>query len=363
MKTKSLINAALIGCGRIAKKHVDALRSLESQGVNIVGFCDLEVEKCSKFLLDQSEKVSDDFCEENFLEGCDLAVVLTESGNHYNHARTLLQNGVDVLIEKPVTLQLEHAEDLRTIEEQTKKKIYVVKQNRFNEPVQRAKEFVEFGYLGKPQIGTIRVRWCRPQEYYDQAKWRGTWHLDGGVISNQASHHIDLLRWFMGPVKSVYAIERKFSAHIEAEDTIIATLEFESGAVGTIEATTSTRPKNLEGSFSIQGDKGSFEVSGFAVNEMRYLFSEHGDFHDLTSNNKFENNMDTTDVYGSSHKAVYGEILKDRMGLDNASVTIEEAIKSLELIHLIYKSVELQRPVSVEEPVVSSERLGREYFP
>ena len=153
------------------------------------------------------------------------------------------------------------------------RKIYVVKQNRYNEPIVQARNFCESGFLGTPQIGTLRVRWCRPQSYYDQAAWRGTWLMDGGVISNQASHHIDLIRWFMGPVNRVHAVSRSFLADIQTEDSLVALVEFKSGAIGTVEETTATRPRNLEGSFSIQGSLGAFEVAGFAVNKLRYMES------------------------------------------------------------------------------------------
>jgi len=358
MKTKNIINISVVGCGRIAQKHVQAIDALKTEGVRIISASDIRLERIDSLNLSSDVIRSENCNDPKLFDGVDLGVVLTESGNHFQNAKMFLEKDIDVLIEKPVTLRLDHAYELRKISRERDRKIYVVKQNRFNKPIQIGKDFVNKGYLGDPQIATVRVRWCRPQEYYDLATWRGTWLMDGGVISNQASHHIDLLRWFMGEVRSVRAIAKTFSAKIEAEDTIVAIIEFENGAVGTVEATTSTRPKNLEGSLSIQGNLGAFEVAGFAVNELRYLQSAHVNF----KPNEFEvqdsADANTTDVYGSGHKEVYSQILADRLGKPASVVLIDEAIKSLELIHLIYMSVEQKRSISLSELGSGSNRLG-----
>ena len=307
---------------------------------------------------ENSEKTthSDNFLDPLILAQCDLGVVLTESGNHFIHAKRLLMSGLDVLIEKPITLRMDHAKELACLAKSLSKKIYVVKQNRFNNPILQARKAFEDGRLGNLQIGTVRVRWCRPQSYYDQADWRGTWEMDGGVIANQASHHIDLLQWFMGPVESVSAFSARFGVDIDTEDTVVATLKFASGALGTIEATTSVRPRNLEGSLSLLGSKGSIEIGGFAVNELSKFELSSGE--NLEFLNEPPKN-DTSDVYGSGHIAVYREILKDRQGIPNDSVAAEESLKSLELIHMIYKSIEENRTVSSNETDTSSCLLGK----
>lgn len=359
MKTKNHhLNIALLGCGRISGKHLSAINDLSSEGVKLTSVSDK-----NKFRLDACHVESDvkklnDFCDAEFLSNADLAVILTESGNHFYHAKSSIERGVDVLIEKPATLRLDHAYELRALAEKHNRKIYVVKQNRYNKPIRQAKQFMDSSFLGKPQIGSVRVRWCRHQSYYDMDNWRGTWLMDGGVISNQASHHIDLLRWFMGPVHSVTAVERRFSAEIETEDTIVALIEFESGAVATLEATTSTRPANLEGSLSIQGDLGAFEVAGFAVNALRYMHSGHKDFNETLYDFQLQSNTDTSDVYGSSHREVYRSILADRLGHMSEVVKIDEAIQSLELIHLIYMSVEQNKRIYMSDLASGSNRLG-----
>ena len=360
MRTNTLVNVALIGCGRISKKHFEAVMALSDSGLQLTAVADLDTDKCKPYADETTIKVTNDFTSPGFFVGSDLAVILTESGNHFKHAKYALEAGLDVLIEKPVTLKLDDAIELSIIAHQTKRKIYVVKQNRFNEPVVTAKQFVEDGYLGKPQIASVRVRWCRTQAYYDLADWRGTWAMDGGVISNQASHHIDLLRWFMGPVKSVQAIERRFGVEIETEDTVLALLEFESGAVGTLEATTSTRPRNLEGSFSIQGSRGAFEVGGFAVNEMRYIETDATEYASTEFGNNREVEKDTSDVYGSGHSAIYQEIIKDRLGQPNKAVNINDAIETLEVIHSIYRSIETDKKIIIDGDEIRSIRMGKD---
>ena len=358
MKTKRpVINAYVLGCGRISKKHFNAISDLRSYGANLVTVCDLDLEKTKD--LDADINKTSDFNLPDPFEGCDLGVILTESGKHFEHANVMLDNGLDLLIEKPAVLRMDHVWALEKKAKILGRKVYVVKQNRYNEPVQKARKIFEAGDLGTLNIGTVRVRWCREQTYYDQADWRGTWELDGGVVANQAIHHIDLLQWFMGPVKSVFARSNNFGVQsIEVEDTLCAVIEFESGALGTIEATTAVRPNNLEGSLSLIGSKGAIEIAGHAVNEMRFIPGEN------TPNLQKvdDKNMHlVNDVYGSGHAQVYREIIKDRLGHKNSAVTLGESAKSLEFIHMLYKSIESQAPVQYSNENNSSQFLGHKY--
>src|SRR5205814_6206791 len=158
-----------------------------------------------------------------------------------------------IMVEKPMALTLTDADRMIAACDQAGIKLFVVKQNRFNVPVMKLREALEAGRFGRLVLGTVRVRWCRTQAYYDQDAWRGTWALDGGVLSNQASHHIDVLEWMMGDVDSVFAKSTTALVKIEAEDTAVVVLKFKSGALGVIEATTAARPRDLEGSVSILG--------------------------------------------------------------------------------------------------------------
>ena len=179
--------------------------------------------------------------------------MLTASGSHAQHVVELAPYGADIVVEKPMALTLEDADKMIEVCDRHGVRLFVVKQNRFNVPVVQLRKALDAGRFGKLVLGTVRVRWCRPQSYYDQDSWRGTWAHDGGVLTNQASHHIDLLEWMMGDVESVFAKSITALVDIEAEDTAIVTIKFKNGALGIIEATTAARPKDLEGSLSVLG--------------------------------------------------------------------------------------------------------------
>jgi predicted dehydrogenase len=224
-------------------------------------------------------------------------------------------------------------------------KMFVVKQNRYNLPVVKLREALEQGRFGKLVMGTVRVRWCRPQKYYDQDAWRGTWAMDGGVFTNQASHHVDLLEWMLGEPISVYAVGATALVNIETEDTGVAVIKFKNGAIGVVEATTATRPKDLEGSLSILGEKGSVEIGGFAVNEMKVW-----NFIDPTEADKRvlqEFRENPPNVYGFGHTAYLQNVCTSIRHNTRGLVDGLEGRKSLELINAIYESIETGQEVAL----------------
>ena len=355
LKNNQFINAFLVGCGRISYKHFDALNDLGETGAQITGVADLDQLKCKNLIKNKNIPIFETLNDIPETLNFDLGVVTTESGKHYEHAKFFVSRGIDVLVEKPVTLRLEQAYELEKLARDRNCKIYVVKQNRYNDAVQKARLAVDQGLLGRINIGTLRVRWNRPQSYYDQADWRGTWELDGGVIANQASHHIDLLQWFMGPIKEVVAYDAKYGVDIETENTVVAIVKFLSGALGTIEATTCISPRNIEGSLSLIGESGTIEIGGNAVNKITTFLVEDIEEH---IDNAMTKPLNPDDVYGSGHKCVYKDIINYRKGEYNSAVDITESIKSLQLIHMLYKSIEEGRPVLSSEQDISSSRLG-----
>jgi predicted dehydrogenase len=246
----------------------------------------------------------------------------------------------------------------RMIEEAAKSnvRLFVVKQNRFNLPVVKAKATLDAGRLGQLVLGTVRVRWCRDQSYYDQDDWRGTWALDGGVIANQASHHVDMLRWFMGPVESVHARAACALVDIETEDTAIATVKFCSGALGVIEATTAVRPRDLEGSLSILGSTGTVEIAGFAVNEIRNWHFSQPIAEDQEVLDKYS--VNPPNVYGFGHKAYYQHIVDCLKSGAPALVDGQEGRDSLELIVALYESIASAREVVMPLSSQLQTRLG-----
>ncbi len=338
-----MLNFALVGCGRIAKRHSELLGHGQIQGAQLVAVCDLIEAKAKKIGEQFSVPYFIDMHQMMQSEKVDVVVVLTESGNHAKNVVDLAKYGKHIVVEKPMALTLNDADAMIQACDRNGAKLFVVKQNRFNVPVVKLREALEQGRFGKLVLGTVRVRWCRPQDYYDQAPWRGTWAMDGGVLTNQASHHIDMLEWMMGDVESVFARSTTALAEIEAEDTAVVTIKFRSGALGVIEATTATRPKDLEGSISVLGEGGTVEIAGFAVNNMKtwsFVESMPGDEGVME-----RCSVNPPNVYGFGHQAYY-EYVVDCIS-NNGPHLVDGLVgrKSLELINAIYESIETGREV------------------
>lgn len=336
------IRFAVVGCGRISYRHVEILAS-QIPEAQLVAVCDIVPEKAKKWADKYTVPMYTDYHEMLQKEQLDVVNVLTESGNHYRDVMAILKYKKHVVVEKPMALKLEHVEEMIEAAEAQKVKLFVVKQNRYNLPVRKLREALDQGRFGKMVMGTVRVRWCRDQAYYDQDPWRGTWKMDGGVFTNQASHHIDLLEWMMGEVESVYARSATRLVNIETEDTGVAVLKFASGALGIIEATTAVRPKDLEGSVSILGETGSVEIAGFAVNQMKTWNFKEQRPEDTEVLEKFK--VNPPNVYGFGHfeylKDVVDCILQDKP----VPVDGKEGRKSIILINAIYESIETGKEI------------------
>lgn len=340
-----VLRVALVGCGRISVRHSQLLSEGKIDGAKLHCVCDIVPEKAQKIADAYGVPAYVDMHEMMQAEKPDLVAVLTESGNHARHVIELAHYGAHILVEKPMALTLVDADQMIKVCDEAGVKLFVVKQNRFNLPVVKLREAIEQQRFGKITMGTVRVRWCRPQSYYDQDPWRGTWAYDGGVLTNQASHHVDLLEWMLGDVDSVFAMSRTALVDIETEDTAVVLLRFTSGALGIIEATTATRPRDLEGSISILGEKGTVEIGGFAVNEMKiWNFSEPTpNDSDVVKNFS----VNPPNVYGFGHKEYYDHVVKAiRDGGPNL-VDGLEGRRSLELITAIYESIETGTEVAL----------------
>lgn len=338
-----MLRFALVGCGRIAKRHAELLGEGVVDQATLVAVCDIDPDKAKAY----GEKYNvPHFCDMHEMMKSveiDIVSVLTESGNHAKHVIELSQYGKHLVVEKPMALTLQDADAMLAACEHANAKLFVVKQNRFNVPVVKLREARMQGRFGKLVLGTVRVRWCRPQAYYNQDTWRGTWALDGGVLTNQASHHIDLLEWMMGEVESVYAMASTALVDIEAEDTAVVTLRFKSGALGVIEATTATRPKDLEGSLSIIGEGGSVEVGGIAVNKMKVWSFLEETADDLEVMDRYS--VNPPNVYGFGHQAYYEHVVEVVKHQKPQLVDGREGRRSLELIVAIYESIETGKEV------------------
>lgn len=333
---------AIVGCGRIAKRHAELLSGVVT-GAQLVAVCDINKEKARA--VGEKYRVAwyGDIKEMMAKADPDIVSVLTPSGLHCEHVLHLAPYGKHIVVEKPMALTLDDADAMIAACDEHGCRLFVVKQNRFNVPVVKLREAIEKKRFGKLVMGTVRVRWCRPQAYYDMDSWRGTWALDGGVLTNQASHHVDLLEWMLGDVESVFAKSTTALADIEVEDTAIAVLKFRNGALGCIEATTATRPKDLEGSISILGEKGTVEIGGFAVNQMKTWSFAEPESDDADVMEKYS--VNPPNVYGFGHQAYYEHVLDCLRNGRQQLVDGLEGRRSLELISAIYESIEIGREV------------------
>jgi UDP-N-acetyl-2-amino-2-deoxyglucuronate dehydrogenase len=357
MPERKQLGFALVGCGRIAQRHVQILGRDQVPGGRLVGVCDVKLERAAAIAKEYGVPAFADMHEMMRVLGerIDVVSVLSESGLHARHCIELAPYGKHIVVEKPMALTLESADAIIRACDAAGVKLFVVKQNRWNTPVQKLREALDAGRFGKLVMGTVRVRWCRDQRYYDQDSWRGTWAYDGGVFANQASHHIDLLTWMLGEPEAVFAKSRTALVDIETEDTGVAVINFRNGALGVVEATTATRPKDLEGSLSILGEKGTVEIGGFAVNQMKlWSFAEPlpGDESVLQ---EFRENP--PNVYGFGHVAYLNHVVEAIRHDQPSLVDGLEGRKSLELVTAIYESVETAREIPLRFRPVKC-RLG-----
>ena len=348
---------AFIGCGRIVKKHLDAVKDIEN--AELVSVCDINKDKADKVAAKLNGVNSYSSYDEMLKnEDVDIVSILTPSGLHPEHTVDIVRKyKKHVVVEKPMALKLDDADEMIKVCDEFGVRLFVVKQNRYNLPVMKLRNALENGKFGKIVMGSVRVRWARHQQYYDQGDWRGTWKLDGGVITNQASHHIDLLEWMLGEPVSVMAKTETYLADIEADDTAAAILKFKNGALGIVEATTATRPKDLEGSLSLMGEKGSVVIGGFSVNKM-----ETWQFEDETTeeSQKILSEFAETppNVYGFGHKRYLEHVIDCIENNKKALVDGLEGRKSIELINAIYESSETGKEVFLHFKPKHS-KLGR----
>ena len=349
------LNVALVGCGRISRKHAEILSKQNIKGLRLKAVTDLDLQKAKKlgneFEIPYYENIHKMMNEEDI----DLVTVLTESGSHASIVLELAKYKKHIVVEKPMALRLSDADKMIEECDRMGIRLFVVKQNRYNLPIIKLREALDNNRFGKIFLGTVRVRWCRKQEYYDQDDWRGTWSMDGGVLTNQASHHIDMLLWMLGEVDSVFGFSTTAGVNIQAEDTAAVTLKFKSGALGIVEATTATRPCDLEGSISILGDKGTVEVGGFAMNKIKtWKFTDMKD-DDLEILNSFNENP--PNVYGYGHKRFYENVYSSLKNNDSFLIDGLSGRKSLEVINAIYESIETGSKISLSySPKIN--RLG-----
>ncbi|MFL5584918.1 MAG: Gfo/Idh/MocA family protein [Gemmatimonadaceae bacterium] len=335
-----MFRIALVGCGRISKNHFEAIEKVD--GLELCAVCDADAARAEQAgtqwgvpWFTSYEKMLKD-------AKADVVTIATPSGLHAEQGVAAAHAGKHVVMEKPMAISLTGADALVHACDKAGVNLFVVKQNRLNPPVQLLKRAVDRNRFGRVYMASCKVHWARPQEYYDQAPWRGTWEFDGGAFMNQASHYVDLIQWLMGPVESVMAKTATLARRIETEDSGVAILKFRSGALGSIEVTMLAYPRNLEGSITILGEKGSAKIGGTAVNKIElWQFAEYDD------DDKLVETVDTTppNVYGLGHQGYYRNVLAVLRGEAKADIDGRAGRKSLELILGIYESAKTGREV------------------
>jgi UDP-N-acetyl-2-amino-2-deoxyglucuronate dehydrogenase len=336
------VRVALVGCGRISRNHLDAIARVD--GLRIVAVADADLERATAVGTEQGVPAFRSLEEMLGAVPSDLVAICTPSGLHPQHGIVAAGTGRHVLTEKPMAISLEGADRLVQTCDAAGVHLFVVKQNRLNPPIQLLKRAVDKGRFGRLYMANVTVRWTRPQEYYDAEPWRGTWEFDGGAIMNQASHYVDLMQWLVGPVESVMAKTATQARRIEAEDSGAAVMRFRSGALGVLEVSVLTYPRNLEGSITLLGEKGSVKIGGTAVNRV-----EHWSFADYDDDDKLVDAANTSPptVYGFGHEGYYRNVLAVLRGEAKAETDGRAGRKSLELILGIYESAKTGREVPI----------------
>lgn len=334
------VRIALVGCGRISASHVEAIARVD--GLALSAVCDT-VEDRARATGERAGVPWFTSYETLLAQApCDAVAIATPSGLHPAQGILAARAGKHVISEKPMAISLAGADALVQACDDSGVKLFVVKQNRLNATVQLVKRALDKGRFGRLFLANTTVHWSRPQSYYDQAPWRGTWEFDGGAFMNQASHYVDLMQWLVGPVESIIAKTATLARRIESEDTGAAVLRFRNGAIGVIEVTMLTYPKNLEGSFTLIGEKGTAKIGGTAVNRI-----EHWSFADEDPDDALvaQVNTDPPSVYGFGHEPYYRNVLRVLQGEAVADTDGRGGRKSLELILGIYESAKTGREV------------------
>ena len=340
--TDRKIRIAIIGCGRISKNHFGSIEA-HSDDFELVAVCDTD----PVVLRDHAEKYKvngyRDLEELLKSEKLDLVVLCTPSGIHPDQAVIAARHGVHVMTEKPMATRWHDGVRMVKACDEAGVRLFVVKQNRRNTTLQLLKRAIDEKRFGKIHMVHLNVFWARPQSYYDQAKWRGTWEFDGGAFMNQASHYVDLLDWLIGPVDKVQAM-MSTTRDIEVEDTGVLNIRWRNGALGSMSVTMLTYPQNLEGSITILGEKGSVRVGGVAVNDIQmWEFEEPRDYDAQIKTANYE----TTSVYGFGHPLYYKNVIEVMRGTAEPETDGREGLKSLELLIAAYLSARDSKTVSL----------------
>ncbi|NQU59343.1 MAG: Gfo/Idh/MocA family oxidoreductase [Rhodospirillales bacterium] len=341
---------AFIGAGRVAAHHCKMLTEVPE--MELAAVCDLNEERGRPLAEQYGVQWYDNYHQMlSQRSDIDIVTIATPSGMHHEHTMDIISRyGKNIIVEKPTFMRPEQMRAAYDLAESKGAKIFAVYQNRYNKAVRFVKEAVISGLLGEIRMASVRMRWCRPQRYYDRDPWRGTWSHDGGALTNQGVHYLDILRYLGGEVKSVNAIAGTLAVDVEVEDAIVATFEFQNGGMGVIEVTTAARPVDFEASISVVGSEGLAVVAGEATN---HLITFSPDPSQCEANSE-----DFEIVYGYGHREMYKDIADVLNRNDAPPVSFDDGMRTLALLHGIYKSAEVGGWIDISE-TNQSDRLGR----
>jgi len=344
------VKFALVGCGRVSSRHIDALTN-KVEEAELAAVCDIDrnrAKKCALLLNIPSFTSMEEMCNTIDVDVIDIA---TPSGDHYPRVMEALKYEKHVVVEKPIALRPEHVDHMIKKSTEMQKKLWVIHQNRYNPAVIKAKEAVDSERIGKLVAGTVRVRWSRNQDYYNQDDWHGTWAMDGGVLSQQAIHHVDALQWVMGEIDSIETSCVTRLVEMECEDVCIATLRFKNGALGIIEAMTAARPEDIEASLSILGENGTIILGGIAMNKIDcWKFTNPVPDDDQVSLLYSE---EVPNSYGFGHDVLFRKVVESIRYNKPVEIPGKSGRDILKIIHAAYSSNELGKRINLKENPIS----------
>ena len=328
-----MMNFAIIGCGRIAQRHAAHI----SKHGKLIAVCDVVKEKADTLGNEYQSNVFyniDDLLNSNL--NIDIVAVCSPNGLHADHSIKSLNNGFNVLCEKPVAINTHDAGEMIKAAEKNNKRLFAIKQNRFNPPVLAIKKALDENRFGKLLSVQLSCFWNRNEDYYNNS-WKGTKDLDGGTLFTQFSHFIDLLYWLIGDVEELeaYISNSNHQNIIEFEDSGVVILKFKNNAIGTINYTVNSFGKNMEGSLTIFGEKGTAKIGGQYINELEYQNFEDYSIQDLPAGN-------TANNYGkylgsmSNHDKIYENLMDVLLNGASINTNIFDALKTVEIIEKIY---------------------------
>lgn len=335
------LRIAVIGCGRIAQNHLKAIAQ-HADELELVAVCDTDPATLAAHVGEWGVPGYARLDELLAAVRPDLVALCTPSGLHPDQTVAAAAHGANVITEKPMATRW--ADGLRMVKacDAANVRLFVVKQNRRNATLQLLKRAIDEKRFGRIYMVHLNVFWSRPQSYYDTAKWRGTWELDGGALMNQASHYVDLLSWLVGPIESVHAMTATLARNIQVEDTAVLNVRWRSGALGSMAVTMLTYPKNLEGSITILGEHGTARIGGVAVNEvLEWSFATPADY----DRDVREASYQTTSVYGFGHPLYYRNVVDVMRGRSEPETDGREGLSSLEVLIAAYRSAREGRAV------------------